>query len=405
MLLALDLGTTSLAGRILEVTGRIVAESQIQNPQVVYGSDVLRRLEAARNGEGKALQATLATGVNDLVGELLRRSGVEVGSITTAAAAANPAISILLQNLSPDPILFPPYRPKSCHAVMLSPAEVGIELPVPLFLFPLVNGFVGGDLVAFLLGQDAPKVPTLYIDIGTNGELALFSKGRWWVTSVAAGPAFEGGEIGSGMLFGPGAITGCRIDDDRLRFDVVGAGSPRGLCGSGLAEVIAVALENGLLDRHGSIVAPDQVPNNLARYVVPGDNGFSLLLFRDADGTIILEQKDIRNFQLAKAAVHAGVSCLVDKAGIATDEIVDVVMTGAFGFSLSPEALKRVAILPANMVDKVRFEASGALNGVCRMLSLEEGPVQVEGLARMLRPYPLSGTPTFEAAFMKSIDF
>ena len=268
-----------------------------------------------------------------------------------------------------------------------------------------MNGFVGGDLIAFLFGQTPPEKPVLYIDVGTNAEMALYDGASWQVTSVAAGPAFEGEEVSAGMPYSDGAITAVRAVDGRLALEVVGQGTPLGLCGSGLAEAIATARSEGLIDAHGTIVDPDQVQGGLSRYLQPGADGVYLQLYRDATRQISITQPDVRNFQLAKAAVKAGVECLLTRAKLTEAEIDQVVMTGAFGFSLAPEVLKVVEMLPVNMVDKVRFEPGGALSGVCRMLRLKDGRQQVEQLASRLKPYPLSGTPAFEQAFISAIDF
>ena len=235
--------------------------------------------------------------------------------------------------------------------------------------------------------------------------MALYDGERWQVTSVAAGPAFEGEGITSGMPYGEGAITGVRAIDGRLAFDVAGETSPLGLCGSGLAETIATALAEGLIDGRGTIVDPDQVQTGYSRYLKPCVEGVMLELYRDATRQIVVTQQDVRRFQLAKAAVKAGVECLLDRAQLDADKLEQVVLTGAFGFSLAPEVLKRVDMVPANMVDKVRFEPGGALSGVCRMSLAKDGREQVKGLASQLKPYPLSGTPAFEKAFIKAIDF
>lgn len=403
--LALDLGTTSLAGALLGGDGQRLAEGQLQNPQKRFGSDVLRRLEAARDGSGKELQSLIIAGIDELVCCLCTQAGVDRTAITTAAAAANPAITTLLRDLPADPVLFPPYRPIDLSGTCFDLRTVGLNGLPPLFIFPLVNGFVGGDLVAFLFSQTMPETPTLYIDVGTNAEMALYDGVRWQVTSVAAGPAFEGEGVASGMPYGEGAITAVRAVDDRLVLDAVGPGSPRGLCGSGLAEAIATARSEGLIDGRGTIAAPEQVASGLSRYLKSGADGGYLQLYRDATCEIVITQQDVRNFQLAKAAVKAGVECLLARARLDEAEIEQFIMTGAFGFSLAPEVLKRVDMLPVNMVDKVRFEPGGSLSGVCRMLLTKDGRKQVQTLASRLKPYPLSGTPAFEQAFIKAIDF
>jgi uncharacterized 2Fe-2S/4Fe-4S cluster protein (DUF4445 family) len=390
---------------LLASDGARLAEGQLPNPQKKFGSDVIRRLEAARDGKGKELQALQVSAIDALVRDLCAQAGVDRSAIVAAAAAANPAITTLLRDLPADPILFPPYKPADVSAVDFDLQAVGLNGLPPLFLFPLINGFVGGDLIAFLFSQPIPKAPTLYIDVGTNAEMALYDGKRWQVTSVAAGPAFEGEGVTSGMPYGVGAITAVRAVDGRLAFDVAGGSVPVGLCGSGLAEAIATALNEGLIDSHGTIVDPDQVKTGFSRYLKRGADGAELQLYRDAAHHIVITQQDLRNFQLAKAAVKAGVECLLDRASLNETEIEQVVLTGAFGFSLAPEVLKRVDMIPANMVDRVRFEPVGALSGVCRFLLERAGREQLEALASQLKPYPLSGTPAFEKAFIAAIDF
>ncbi|OHB32745.1 MAG: hypothetical protein A2X84_05635 [Desulfuromonadaceae bacterium GWC2_58_13] len=403
--LALDLGTTTLAGRLLAADGTVLAEGRLANPQGQLGSDVIRRLEAALAGQGEHLQHLLTSGIETLIDDLLTQSGGRRSGLGAAAAAANPAICHLLRRLPVEPILFPPHRPRHPEAVLLSPAELSLDLPIPLFLFPLVSGYVGGDLVAFLFGCPEPSLTTLYVDVGTNGEMALFAGGRWWVTSVAAGPAFEGGEIACGMAALPGAICRVRLDGDSLSLETIGGRPPIGLCGSGLVEVVAAALDGGLVDRHGAIVDPGRVETNLVRYIVESAQGRALRLYRDADLDLLVTQRDLRNFQLAKGAVRAGVDCLLQRAGVDADQVQDVVMTGAFGFSLAPTALKRVAMLPGNMVDKVRFVPAGALEGVARYLREPRAAGRLDSLVGELTAYPLSGTAAFEKAFLHAIDF
>lgn len=410
--LALDLGTTTLAGRLLGRDGEVLAEAKRANPQTVLGGDIIRRLEAALRGDGKRLQGLLVEGIESVIDDLLKACGVPRSSIAAAAAAGNPGISHLLRNLPAGPILFPPHRPPEKCGIFLGPADTGLKLATPLYLFPLVSGYVGGDLVAFLYGfrdfhpsRLAPDAPGLFLDIGTNGEMALYDGSRWWTTSVAAGPAFEGGEISCGMSVMAGAVTGVRVEKDVLKLTVFGGGVPRGLAGSGLVEAVAAALEAGLLDRSGRIVAAEEVATNLARHIAETPEGRALRLYRDAAVDLLLTQQDVRNLQLAKGAVRAGIECLLQRAGLEQERLGEVVVTGAFGFSLAPAALKRVAMLPANMIEKVRFVPAGALAGVCRLLIDRQGPVQVQALADALRSYPLSGTPTFENAFLSALDF
>jgi uncharacterized 2Fe-2S/4Fe-4S cluster protein (DUF4445 family) len=403
--LALDLGTTTLAGRLVDASGQTLAESRLLNPQRELGSDVIRRLEAAHKGEGEHLQRLLVDGIEHLLAELLSLSGLPRESLRGAAAAANPAISHLLRRLPVDAILFPPHRPRHPEGALLDPAELALDLPVPLYLFPQVSGYVGGDLVAFLFACPPPAAVTLYIDVGTNGEMALFADGRWWVTSVPAGPAFEGAGIACGMAATPGAIRGVRVEEDALHLLTVSDRPPLGICGSGLVEAVAAALEGGLMDRHGTLLDSERVTTNLARYLAPDGVGYALRLYRDAARELRLTQTDIRAFQLAKGAVRAGIDCLLARAGVAAEQVGAVLLTGSFGLFLAPEALKKVAMLPETMVDKVRFVPAGALLGTVRYLLEPEAATRLESLVQSLKPYPLSGTPAFETAFLHAIDF
>lgn len=405
--LALDLGTTTLAGRLLNAQGLTLAEGKVANPQRLLGSDIIRRLEAALAGEGERLQALLLDGIAALLDDLLRAAGVRRQEIVAAALAANPGVTALLCGDDVRPILFPPHRPQNLALRALDlPA---LQLPVPLTVFPLLSGYVGGDLIACLYGLDATRIlgggTTLCIDLGTNGEIAINGADGWLATSVPAGPAFEGGEISCGQLAAAGAISNVTSNGDRLQLEVIGGGSPTGLAGSGLFALIAVAVAHGLIDHSGRIVSAAEVESNLARYLRSAGSAQALCLYRDASREIVVTQADIRAFQLAKGAVRAGIDALLARAGTPAESVAQVIVTGAFGLSLDRQRLKSVAILPAVMVEKALFVPGGALAGVQRFLLQSEGRAQLQALTETIRSYPLSGTPAFERAFLAALNF
>ena len=401
--LALDLGTTTLAGRILDAQGQMLSEGKVANPQRMLGVDIVRRLEAALAGKGERLQALLVDGIASLLDDLLRAAGAGRESIGAAAAAANPGVTALLGGDDVRPILFPPHRPR--NLTLRSLELPALQLPVPLTLFPLLSGYVGGDLVACLYGLAPAADRTLVIDLGTNGEIAIGGADGWLATSVPAGPAFEGGEISCGQLATTGAISNVTRVGDRLQLEVIGGGVPTGLAGSGLFAVIAVGIDSGLIDHSGRIVTPAEVDSNLARYLRPDGRGQALCLYRDAGREIVVTQGDIRAFQLAKGAVRAGIDALLARAGIPVAAVEQVLVTGAFGLSLDRQSLKSVAILPAVMVEKALFIPGGALAGVQRFLRQENGGAQLQALTGKMRSYPLSGTPAFERAFLAALNF
>ncbi|MDY0189740.1 MAG: ASKHA domain-containing protein [Desulfuromonas sp.] len=400
LLLALDLGTTTLAGRLLNLQGEVCAEATLFNPQGRHGADVVRRMEAAMSGCGAELQQDLHQGIDALVTRLLHQCQAQREQISAAAAAGNPAISCLLQGLAVDKLLYPPHRPAS-----LAAAWVALEcLPVPLFLFPLVSGYVGGDLVAVLYQYADCAAGTFFVDVGTNGEMALFNGEQWWVTSVAAGPAFEGGNISCGMVAQTGAVTGVALDGERLKLQVRGGGQPQGLCGSGLVEAISAGIAGGLIAADGTIADMDDVDNNLTRYLGHDAQGRTLCLYRDAKTLLQLSQDDIRQFQLAKGAIYAGAECLVARAGMSVDALNTVIVTGALGFSMGRRAMKDVALLPENMIKKVIFSDGGVIAGLSSYL-IRGNAESLQRLTTALHPYPLSGTPHFEQAFVAALNF
>lgn len=409
--LALDLGTSTLAGRLLCPDGEILAETQVANPQRQLGADILSRLQQAHDGSGEGLQELLIDGLRNLINKLLEEARCGHAEVSAAVAAGNPGLICLLRKLPVAGLLFPPYKPP-CKELSPIPADqIDLGLAISLEIFPLISGFIGGDLVAALLGVEALQsfnpsaiVPgTLLIDIGTNAELALWDGGRWWVTSAAAGPAFEGGNISAGMILADGAVTNVRLMDDRLQLVVAGGGQPCGLCGSGLAALIAVARQSGLIDETGRILASGEVETNLSRYLVEKNDSPTIRFHHSAAGELLLTQEDVRHFQLARGAVLAGVRVLLEKCDFAEEQVQQVLVTGALGTALPIETLKRVALLPEPMLDKTSFVANGVLTGLQAYLTTAGGPQRLADLLTRIRPFPLSGNPAFERHFLAAL--
>jgi uncharacterized 2Fe-2S/4Fe-4S cluster protein (DUF4445 family) len=418
-----DLGTTALAGRLLAADGTPLAEARLANPQRSLGADILTRLQRANEGAGDELQLLQTDGLRRLVKELLVQAGCPAQTVAAAAAAGNPGISHLLCRLPVRSLLQPPHRSCLQELRCITPAELDLGLPVPLQLFPAVTGFIGGDLVADLYGMSGDRGvgtgsaagaansrspapgPCLVLDLGTNAEVALWTGALWWVTSAAAGPAFEAGNIVCGMALAPGAVTDVHRSGDRLELVVAGGGRPAGLCGSGLLALLAAARQGGLIDAGGRILAPEEVDTNLARYLVPAGGGWSLAFHRDARGELRLTQEDVRQFQLAKGAVRAGVEVLLERSGVDPGVIAAVVVTGAFGAALPAAALRGVAMLPEGMIDKLLPVPNGVLDGLAAFLADRQGTERLTALLGLIRPFPLSGTPAFEKRFLAALEF
>ncbi len=405
-LIALDLGTTTLAGRLLSASGEVLAEAQIANPQREQATDILTRLQKADEDGGESLQALLVEALRSLIATLLADAGCPRQNVAALAAAGNPGMSCLLQNLPVRSLLLPPYKPPYPYKELLCipAAELDLGVPCPLEIFPLAAGFVGGDMVACLFALQDVQPGTLLLDLGTNAELASWDGTRWWVTSAAAGPAFEGGNIGAGMILTDGAVTDVRLINDSLQLSVAGKGSPRGLCGSGLAALVAAARQGGLIDVSGRIRSAAEVETNLGRYLVEQNGAWGIRFHRDASSALLLTQDDLRNFQLAKGAVRAGTEVLLDRAGFTPESVSRVLVTGALGTALPVEVLKRVALLPEAMLDKTSFVANGVLAGLQAYLTGTDPQQRLAALMTKIQPLPMSGTPAFEKHFLAALE-
>jgi uncharacterized 2Fe-2S/4Fe-4S cluster protein (DUF4445 family) len=422
---AVDLGTTTIAASLVDtVSGAVLAREGGLNPQRPYGADVVSRLEYACRGEAgrRTLSHLVNAELERLAEALLSRAGASAAALSSVAVAANPTMSHLLLDLPVESLAFPPYRPMDTGAHRVATGSLGWSMDIPLYVFPSPGGFVGGDLVAFLhaLGirgarseagerEEYPRTSDLghrarlFLDLGTNGELALAAEGRLFATSAAAGPAFEGGNLACGMAALPGAIRSVRRDSSRLALETIGGGAPRGICGSGVLDTMTLLLAEGAVDSTGQLLPPAEVSTNLATRIIEVAGELAFVLYRDAASLVYLSQGDIRQVQLAKAAIRAGIDVLLARAGIGAD-LGEVVLTGSFGVSLNPEGLKSIGIFTENMVQVARFVTEGALAGVEETLR-SSSYAGVEQLASSLTVIPLSGTPRFEQSFFAEMNF
>jgi uncharacterized 2Fe-2S/4Fe-4S cluster protein (DUF4445 family) len=411
---AVDLGTTTLAAALVELPGgEIRARTGSLNPQRAHGLDVVARLTyACRSGENlRELQGEINGEIYRLVAELAGMVGIDPTELDQVAIAGNPTMSHVLLGLPVESLAHPPYRPKDTGSRRVMTAGLGWGVDLPAYVFPSPGGFVGGDTLAFLHGLGLPgdrspfPGPTLFLDLGTNGEMALLVDDRLFATSAAAGPAFEGGNLSCGMAALPGAIDSVALEGGRLAWTTVAGARPLGVCGSGLLDTVALLLREGVLDATGRLLEPGAVDSSLGSRLEMTTDVSRFILYRDAARIVALSQEDIRQVQLAKGAVRAGIEVLMARGRVAEDDLAAVVLTGSFGASLRLQSLKSIGVLTENMVKNARFIREGALGGVIRLLSDPGGAEGVEQLADELRIIPLSGTPLFERHFLEQINF
>src|SRR6266702_503216 len=403
--LAIDLGTTTLAASLVDCrTGERLAVSGALNPQRRFGADVISRLDAAVNSAQLLREMTvlIRTELRRIGEELCAAAGIVWGDVRRVAIAGNPAMQHLLLGLQLRSLAFPPYRPLDTAGTHLKAADLEWDGSAGVYLFPMPGGFVGGDTVSFIYGAE-PDNATLCLDMGTNGEIALIAGDTVWATSAAAGPAFDGGNLSCGMAALAGAINSVRIEGERVTLQVIGNGRPSGICGSGAIEAITELLRCDILESGGRLRNSEEIESNLAVRVIEYQGANAFVLHRDAGRLIVLSQEDVRQLQLAKAALRAGIDVLAERSRIQCHALKQVILTGSFGAVLQAAWLKTIGIFDESMVQTTRFTPEGALAGVEKALAGRDDFGAVEELAQRFKVVPLSGTPLFETLFMRHI--
>ena len=410
--IAIDLGTTTLAASLINTSsGKRLSMASTCNPQRQFGCDVVSRLAAAADSAKASREmANLAREeLFRLCQDLCVLAGVRWDDIRRIAIAGNSVMEHLLLGLPVDRLTFPPYRPVTTSGTHTTSAALGWQGSAQVYVFPMPGGFVGGDTVAFLLGdilRPLPRSPrTLFLDLGTNAEIALMDGENIWATSAAAGPAFEGGNISCGMPAIPGAITSITIEEERLQTTVAGNISPSGICGSAVIEMIAHLVRLGIIEPGGRILNRAEISSNLGERVIRNTEGNVFVFYRDAKKTLTLTQEDVRQFQLAASAVRAGIEILFRKSGINASSIERVALTGAFGCMLHAECLETIGIFSKAMTRFVCFSSNGALTGVETAVLRDDQFADAERMAEKFRVIPLSGSPQFEELFLEYMNF
>lgn len=353
--IAFDVGTTTLAAYLLNgCTGELLARTGMQNPQTSFGADVISRIQHVMQTGSAELQTLVRSALASLTRQAADTAGILPEEITTAAIVGNTAMHHLLLGIDPTPLTTPPYMPKERQALEL-PAEGWLPIAPSgrIRILPNIAGFVGADTTACLVATEFDRRDplTLLIDIGTNGEMVLGNRQRRIACSTAAGPAFEGANISCGMRGGDGAVDHVFVKDGKIEWHSIGDCPPVGICGSGLVDLVAVLLEQGYINKRG------RLPES---FVLPGTQ-------------ISLTQKDVREVQLAKAAIRAGIELMVRQLGVDLTDIETVYLAGAFGSYLDPKSACMIGMIPPCLFDRIQGIGNAAGEGarLCA-LSLQE---------------------------------
>ena len=387
---AFDLGTTTIAGYLIDAaTGATLTTCGARNPQAQYGADVISRADHALAHGVEALSDCARKAIDGLVGDMCAEAGIERDRIFAVMLAGNTAMHHLFFGISPDSLVRAPYNPVISGPLSVGAAGCGLAVhpEARLYALPVIGGYVGADTVACLISGDWMRRThtTLMIDIGTNGELVLGDSTRRLACSTAAGPALEGAKIACGMRAADGAIDRVWLEDGALRWHVIGGGAARGLCGSGLVDLIAMLLACGAMDESGRLEGGDRL--------ALGDTG------------VCLTQKDVREVQLAKAAIAAGISLMCDRMGIGLEDIDEVDIAGAFGNYINPDNACAIGLIPPALRNRIRQVGNAAGEGARLALLDADRWTDAVALAGGTTFLELATMPEFQDEFVEQLTF
>lgn len=404
--IAVDIGTTTIAVYLCDLsTGRISGAQSTMNPQRRFGEDVISRISMASRDESavRTLQQAAVAAVNQLIESCLDAADVPASRIGQMTVVGNTTMQHLFCGLPVKSLGVSPYAPVTLDAALLQAGDLGLALPsrVPVYVFPVISGFLGGDILSAALADQPNRndASTLIIDIGTNGELILFDKNSVWATSCATGPALEGAQISCGMNALPGAVSRVShlpAEKFPLEISTIDDKPPIGICGSGIIDAAAVMRQAGILLEDGRF-------NPSAPGVVTDSDGIGRA-FAFPDTPVQITLKDVRQVQLAKAALLVGIESLVEAAGLETTD--RTILTGAFGAWFSWENARDIGMLSPKICRNHVISAANLAGAGAVMALVDPGMrTQVEILARRVRFLDLAASPDFVTRFARATRF
>lgn len=409
--IALDIGTTSIAAELIDlINGKSLGAEACLNPQTAYGGDVLTRISFAAehtNGTQK-LQAKAAEGISSLIERLTAVHSISKEDIYEMVVAGNTTMLHLFLGVSPRSLAQAPFRPVFTQQVDVSPAKAGLHMATGgvITLLPSAAAFIGADIVAGLLavGHRFHSGTALFIDIGTNGEIVASKNGKLAATSSAAGPALEGMNISCGCRAEAGAIEAVAVDDNyNVNIEVIGTAPLRGICGSGLIDLIAELVRCGLIEPNGRFAQKNKLAAVFASRMVDVNERPAFMVAEE--GRIYLSQKDVRQVQLAKGAIAAAIELLLQKLDISYADIEEVLVAGAFGAHLKPSSLIGIGLLPPECEGKIRFVGNTAKEGAKAVLLNRQAASNVVELAQAIEVIDLSSQPEFQDCFIRALSY
>ncbi len=404
--LAIDLGTTKVAGYLVDLSdGRTLSVKGTMNPQISYGEDIVSRMTAAvhSSDNAAALQKLAVDAINELCTDLCAEAGAKSEQILDAVVVGNTAMHHLFLNLPVKQLAASPFVSAIRHAMEVKARDLGLCIApgACVHLLPNIAGFVGADHVAVLLATGAwrAKDTRVALDIGTNTEVSLAYQGKLFTTSCASGPAFEGGHIRHGMRAATGAIERLRIDGDKIQYQTIDGAPAVGICGSGILDALAQLYLAKIVDGGGRIMGSGP---RLRAY--KGQREFILVGREEQKGrpAITITQHDVRELQLAKAAIRAGIQVLLDMAGCTENDIRQVIIAGAFGTYIDISSAVAIGMLPPLPLNRFRQVGNSAGMGAKLALISRRFRARAQAVASRVSYVELASTASFQSLFVQA---
>jgi len=408
--LAVDIGTTTVVIHLVDLlSGQIVDTASAVNAQRQAGDDVISRIIFAQHGGLAELNRLILDTVNLLIDELCRKADIQPEQIEEAVAAGNTTMTHLLLGIDPASIRREPYIPAATLFPVIPAVQAGFKVnpQAQLYCMPCVSSYIGGDITAGVLRAEIHKNPglTLFIDIGTNGEIVLGNQDWLVAASCSAGPAFEGGGVKCGMRAAAGAIEQIRIGAKGYEpefIKVIGGGQPLGICGSGIIDALAGMLLAGIIDRQGKIRTEIKSPrirrhNGIAEYVLVWASG-------SATGKdIVLTEIDIDNVMRAKGAIYAGFRILMREMGQDFSQLDSFLIAGGLGNYLNIESAVLIGLLPDIPYDKFKYLGNSSVMGAYLALLSNKLRLEAEDIAGKMTNFELSVSPGFMEEYLSAL--
>lgn len=408
--LAADIGTTTVALYLCDMqSGKVLATRGFRNPQSAYGADVIARIDKIMKDKTalSEQQRLIANAISGSVAEMCASIERKETDVVSAVFCGNTVMQHIAAGIDPSAIANAPFIAPTLFGERYDAHALGFLKNKDAFVYfaPCFASYVGGDIACGMIASalDACKERVLYIDVGTNGEIGLSTENGLYFCSAAAGPAFEGAHIACGMAGVAGAVSEVFLEDGRVRYRTVDGAEAVGICGSGIIDAIAVMLETGILDETGCIAEKDDIPA-FAEYVGEDEDENPVFML-DREKNIYICGRDVREIQLAKAAICAGVQTLLHEAGIDYDTLTGVVIAGGFGSHLRAESLCRIGMIPPIDTKKIRFVGNAAGAGAVAVLLGKEPRASAQTICDRAQYTELSQNAYFMEKYIEEMMF